>query len=1006
MGILQQLSTLALRQLVDGACNVIGVAASENAVTGVVAHLSRHFTDNSLNLIQAVQKANDNAWRAMEVALAGESLWSWLDKADNKAFRQHVRAFLDATPLDGLPGHLPQFRQKCLTELREARKKGLFTGTLEPAALAREVGEFARFSDPEGLLGAEWQAISRMGKEFETGSYYHLSHLVQLKVGGPDNHALLVVAVRFFLRREIETNQELFQGMTWAKLELLQSTQDQALGNLHTVFTTHLQNVETMLESLEGMVAETHGVVLDIQKDVNQLAQRLDMLHRELRPRDSLSLQNDTERHLVKQLVERYRNLPEAERQQFPSLLNAIGKLEVAAGSFASAQNDFRQAAAISRDASQQAEAQYNLFGASLERQDWPTALTAIQEAAKLDRDRYAPFPLHKYEPERILGAGGFGVAFLCRNRLSDVRLVIKTLRSDTLERDMKEVFREAHILEQLDHPAIIRLRDCDYADGAGTRPYLVMDFFDGQTLEEYVKTHGTLSIREFVSLMLPVAEALAAAHERNILHRDIKPGNLLVRRENDGSWRVKVIDFGLALKQQIMHGTSVSAAVSLRTTLGYSIAGTMDYGAPEQMGKLPGVAVGTYSDIYGFARTCCYALFKTVQPLRKHWRGVPEELADLLEQCLSEDPGERLQSFAEVLRVLHPVTDQPAPKVHEAVPVARPGAEQGQGSTQAAELTMTPATRAATDWWKSGDGGRTDGEAVPIMTLQGHTDSVLAVVFSANGERLLSGGADGSVRLWDLLTGSAQKLLHGHADKVWNVAFLPGEKHAVSAGKDKTVIVWNLETGEAVKTYPNRTNRSLAVSPDGQMALTGNISDGMVRLWDLQNGREIRRFKGHMSWVLSLAFSPNGRQALSGSADGTLRLWDVQSGRELRRLQGHTDQVWCVVFAPGGHMALSSSADKTVRLWDLRTGKDLRCYNQYKDQIWSVAICPDGKLALSDGDAGAGRLWQLGQDREYPPLRGHGGKIMSGAFSTNHLAATASTDKTILVWKLPVIKK
>ncbi len=1037
MGMFQNLSTLAFRQFVEGACQAVGVTTGEKTVQGVVDFLSRHFRDHSLTLTTAMQKANDHAWRAMEVALAGESLWNWLDKADNKAFRQHVRTFLETTPLDGLPGHVPQFRQKCLKELREARKQGLLGGSLEPSALAQHVGEFARFSDPESVLNAEWQALSLMAEELEKQDYNHLSHIVRLKTGGEQNHAILVVAVRFFLRREIETNSELFQGLAWAKFELLQSGQDQGFRQLGEVFTSYYEQMEALLESVHGVVLETHGVVLDIQNEVNNLAQKFDLLQREIRPKDSLSIQNETERQLVKQLVQRYRALPQEERQQVPSLLNAIGKLEVAAGSFASAQKDFAEAAELSQDQAEQAEAHFNLFGASLERSDWETARQAITMAAELAPARYSPFPLTKYEPERILGAGGFGVAFLCRNRHLDTRVVVKTLRSDTLDRDMKDVFKEAQILEQLDHPAIIRLRDCDYADPEMSRPFLVMDFFDGQNLEDYVQGSGTLSVEELISLMRPVCEALKAAHDQNILHRDIKPGNLLVRKESDGSWRVKVIDFGLALKQQVMHTTSISAAVSMKTTLGYSIAGTMDYGAPEQMGKLPGVAVGPYTDIYGFARTCCYALFKTVQPLRKHWREVPDELADLLEQCLSEKPEERLQSFDDVLKGLQHLS----PPQQDEQPTASSGASSTLGQVESntktdsgnffnqpmtqsmggmsqsmsfeggmtqqmggMSQTLPSGTRSASDWWKAtpGSPAPTDGGAEPIMTLQGNTDAVLSVAFSEDGTQILSGSADGAVRLWDVASGKALRLFHGHVDKVWKVAFLPGEKHAVSASKDKTVNVWNLQSGEAVRTFPNRTNRSVAISPDGQLALTGNISDGMVRMWDLQNGREIRRIKGHMSWVLGLAFSHNGRQALSSSADGTVRLWDVASGREIRRLQGHTDQVWCVAFAPGSNMAISSSADKTVRLWDLRTGKEIHCYDHYQDQVWSVAISPDGRFALSDSDCWTARLWQLGQEREFPPLRGHSDKIISVAFSNNQLAVTGSLDKSLMVWKLP----
>ncbi len=131
---------------------------------------------------------------------------------------------------------------------------------------------------------------------------------------------------------------------------------------------------------------------------------------------------------------------------------------------------------------------------AALERKAFGEALAALQQAAQLDPERFAPFPLHKFEPVRILGAGGFGVAFLCRNRHSGSGLVIKTLLQEGLDRSVDDVFREARALEEIEHPAIIRLRDCDFADAGQRRPYLVMDYFEGPTLADFIAEQGPVS--------------------------------------------------------------------------------------------------------------------------------------------------------------------------------------------------------------------------------------------------------------------------------------------------------------------------------------------------------------------------------------------------------------------------------------------------------------------------------------------------------------------------------
>lgn len=173
-----------------------------------------------------------------------------------------------------------------------------------------------------------------------------------------------------------------------------------------------------------------------------------------------------------------------------PSLRTILGRAEdrAFAGDFENAQHNFQGAAAVAADAPSRAEAHYHACHAALERRDWPTALGDLLEAALHDPDRFAPFPMDKYEPERILGAGGFGIVFLCRDRHTCGHVVVKSLRHEGLGRALTDVFSEARLLDALEHPGIVRLRHCAYADAAGTRPYLVMEYFEGATLADLVR--------------------------------------------------------------------------------------------------------------------------------------------------------------------------------------------------------------------------------------------------------------------------------------------------------------------------------------------------------------------------------------------------------------------------------------------------------------------------------------------------------------------------------------
>ena len=303
-----------------------------------------------------------------------------------------------------------------------------------------------------------------------------------------------------------------------------------------------------------------------------------------------------------------------------------------------------------------------------MEQRHWDDALAELQKALDLDPRRFAPFPLDKLIPSRILGAGGFGVAYLCRHRYMKTDVVVKSLFDETLEPDV--LFTEAQVLRQLNHPAIVRIQDCGFACPDEKRPYIVMDYFEGQTLEDQAREKA-LEVEELYQIALLMIDGLQAAHDSRILNRDLKPANFIVQKQGE-QWDARLIDFGLALDRS-MHETLGATA---HTLVGSSIAGTLDYASPEQMGKLPGVGVTAASDIYGFARTCCYALFQTPLPLPRHWRRIPEKLADVLEWCLEDHPDKRPQSFEEVkkrIQELSPTSQTVA------VPIPTPKEEKSE---------------------------------------------------------------------------------------------------------------------------------------------------------------------------------------------------------------------------------------------------------------------------------------------------------------------------------------
>ncbi len=277
MAVVQHLSALALRQLLEGACKAAGFEAGAGAIEAVVGTLARRFTDHSQRLTRALLRANERAWRALELALAGDSWWDRvkvaLARREDQAFREEVTAFLSATPLAGLPSHGPEFRQLALRDLRAARQRGLLAGALDATALARQAGQFARFADPRGLLDAEWQSVGLMADALREAGHSSLAHFLTLRP--PQGLPMLVVAVRYFFRREVETDPQLFQALAFAQMERLQQGQEAGYAALAQALDRQGDRLAELLADVREVVGETHGDVKDIKAAMERHGQQL-----------------------------------------------------------------------------------------------------------------------------------------------------------------------------------------------------------------------------------------------------------------------------------------------------------------------------------------------------------------------------------------------------------------------------------------------------------------------------------------------------------------------------------------------------------------------------------------------------------------------------------------------------------------------------------------------------------------------------------------------------------
>lgn len=312
------------------------------------------------------------------------------------------------------------------------------------------------------------------------------------------------------------------------------------------------------------------------------------------------------------------------------------------------------------------------------------------------------------------------------------------------------------------------------------------------------------------------------------------------------------------------------------------------------------------------------------------------------------------------------------------------------------------------------------------LHTLVGHRDGVLSVRFSPDGKQLLSGSYDNTARLWDLASRQTVQEFTHHTWWVWATDFSPNSERIVTAGQDGRAIVWQrrLVSSEPASHSENRGTAS--PTPATRTEVSSSPRDVYDRLTE---------FNEHKGAIYSAKFSPDGKFIATGGYDKMVMIWDPDSVRPIDvakrldnqpqpqanvlRLAGHDGPVRSVAFSPQGHLALSGSEDNTIRVWDLTAalagstgsaGVEPRPANKvlrgHGGAVRSCVFSPDGQRVLSGGDDQSARLWNLQGYEEVRVLHatvfsGHEDAVLAARYSADgqHIV-TASRDRTASLWR------
>ncbi len=294
-----------------------------------------------------------------------------------------------------------------------------------------------------------------------------------------------------------------------------------------------------------------------------------------------------------------------------------------------------------------------------------------------------------------------------------------------------------------------------------------------------------------------------------------------------------------------------------------------------------------------------------------------------------------------------------------------------------------------------------TNWQNYQVEDLSQYLAAVGTVVFSPDGNTLVTGSRDTTVKILEIPTGKIIKILPADDSPIWSVALNSNATQLVAGTYDWRVIVWNLATGEPFQVFEHRAPVwSVAMSPDNQ-TIASSSGDKTVKVWDLKTGFLIFNFPDHSDVIYSIAISSNGKILVSGSADKTIKIEDLDTGELINTLTGHQGAIRSVKISPDGEKIVSGSYDNTVKIWHLKTGKLIKTLSGHTAEVVSVDISRDGRYIASGSKDNSIKIWDLETGELLNTLTGHTDEIYTISFSPDgNSIASGSKDRTIKLWQ------
>lgn len=652
---------------------------------------------------------------------------------------------------------------------------------------------------------------------------------------------------------------------------------------------------------------------------------------------------------------------------------------------------------------------------------DWLTAYQVNQ----LFLGRAQDLVIGPYRVLERLGEGGAGQVFKARHLAMDRIVALKIIRRELLSEAevVSRFYREIAVVGQLSHPNIVHAYD---AGPIGATHVLAMEYVEGIDLHRLVRQSGPLPVEQACAYIEQTSHGLQYAHERGLVHRDIKPPNLLLTSEQASTpGIVKILDLGLArLNQTAVDGT----LTSILTPVNSVMMGTPDYMAPEQAVNFH--AADVRSDIYSLGCTLHYLL--TGQPpfpggnltekllrhqqadpidLQKH--ELPREVVPILRRMLAKNPADRYPTpaaVAQALRTRHESGDCDTIVLPVASRARRRWPVVALAGAAAFALLLLLAAKMSFSRRVIRTDAGSSPPSVSAEETQAAVQAFLADVSarSAEREQLLrkvnnfrrdhtEGQESLRQELVRMRAGAPESAKSLRASEL--LTHLPSPLDELERKNLPTSerFDWQSELlvgvlGEHRQRHWG-TVRSVACSPDGKWLVSAG-EDALIRIWDAKTNALVRGLQGHRRAIYTLTFTADSKVLASAGEEGTVRFWDPATGTNRGSLEAHAKPIRAMVFSPDGKTLATGSDDWSVKLWDTEsaetgvTVKPRTVVREHRGAVNALIFLPGEAILASGSSDGSVALWNMASRQALPPLEQRGGEVVSLAVAGGKLFA------------------